>query len=254
MLDPFHQFVISPILKIKIGGLDLSFTNSSLAIMVTFLMITAVSLFGIKNQKLAPNRIQASFETIYILIADLVESNLGKAGKQYFPFVFSLFLFVLFGNIIGLIPGMFTFTSHIIVTFFLALTVILFVTVLGFILHGIKFFKLFVPEGVSKFLTPLLIFIELASYLIRPVSLALRLFVNMMAGHTLIKVFAGLAIVLADILTSISWGAYVSWVAYVTAIVANIGLTGLELVVAVLQAYIFAVLTCVYMKDAVHLH
>ncbi|MDR2782026.1 MAG: F0F1 ATP synthase subunit A [Holosporaceae bacterium] len=241
MLDPLHQFAVSPILNINVGGFDLSFTNSSLAVMVAFLMIATIFALGVRSRRLIPDRMQASVEVVYFVIADLIDSNVGRAGRKYFPLVFSVFLFVLFGNIVGLIPHMFTFTSHIVVTFSLALIVFIFVTVLGFVLHGIKFLKLFAPDGVPKFIMPLLIFVELVSYLIRPISLAIRLFANMMAGHTMIKVFAGLL------------GLFGSWLVPVIVPV-NMLMTGLELFVATLQAYIFAVLTCVYLNDAVHLH
>ncbi|MDR1235654.1 MAG: F0F1 ATP synthase subunit A [Holosporaceae bacterium] len=246
MLDPFHQFVVSPILKIKVGGLDLSFTNSSLSVAVAVAAMVAIFLFGIRDKKLVPDRFQALLEAAYMMVAGLVESYVGRAGKPYFPLLLSLFLFILFGNLIGLIPGMFAFTSHIAVTFSLALAVLVSITILGFVLHGMKFFKLFTPRGVPILLVPFLFFIELTSYSIRSVSLSIRLFINMMAGHTIMEVFAG------------SSGVFVSpiakCVAVIVAIGVNVFLTGLDLVVAVLQAYIFTTLACVYLNDAVHLH
>ncbi|MDR1334632.1 MAG: F0F1 ATP synthase subunit A [Holosporaceae bacterium] len=246
MLDPLHQFVISPILKIKVGSLDLSFTNSSFAVMVALFSVVAFLTFGARNKKLIPDRAQALLEKVYLLIIDLIDANIGKEGRQYFPFIFSVFLFVLFGNVIGLIPGMFTFTSHIIVTFALAMFVFIVVTVLGFMLHGIKFLGLFAPSGVPWFLMPLVILIELISYLMRPFSLAIRLFANMMAGHAVLKIFAGLIGVFPGA------GACITSLLIITPL--NVCLTGLELMVAILQAYIFALLTCVYLNDAVHLH
>jgi F-type H+-transporting ATPase subunit a len=240
MLDPLHQFVVSPLLKINIGGVDLSFTNSSLAVVITVMAISVVFVAGLRQRELIPGRFQAFVEIMYTLVADLVESNVGRAGQRYFPFVFSIFLFVLFGNLVGLVPYMFTFTSHIIATFTVAMVVFLFITVLGFCLHGWRFLSLFAPGGVPKFLLPLLIPVEMISYLTRPISLAVRLFANMMAGHTMMKVFAGFVAMIGV------WG--------VAPMAINVILTGFEVVVAILQAYIFTILTCVYLNDAVHLH
>jgi F-type H+-transporting ATPase subunit a len=240
MIDPLHQFVVSPIFKMNICGVDLSFTNSSLSVVVATFLITLVFLIGLKRGGLVPNRAQALVELSYKLVTDLVDANVGTKGRKYFPFVFSVFLFVLFGNLLGMIPHMFTFTSHIIVTFTLALIVFLFVTILGIILHGFHFFTLFMPKGLPKFLAPLLIPIELISYLSRPISLSVRLFANMMAGHTMMKVFAGFAAMLG--------------LFSVAPICINVILTGFEIAVAILQAYIFTILTCVYLNDAVHLH
>ena len=240
MLDPLHQFVISPLLRINIDGVDMSFTNSSLAVFATFIVMCAVSIVGLRKGELIPGRFQAFVEVLYTLVVDLVESNVGREGQRYFPFVFSIFLFVLFGNLVGLTPYMFTFTSHIIATFTVAMVVFLFITILGFCLHGMRFLNLFAPSGVPKFLLPLLIPVEIISYLLRPISLAVRLFANMMAGHTMMKVFAGFVSMIGV------WG--------VAPMVVNVILTGFEVVVAVLQAYIFTILTCVYLNDAVHLH
>ena len=240
MLDPLHQFVIQPIFKINIGDVDLSFTNSSLAVLVAVVSIYALFSTGIGEKRLVPNRLQALVELSYELVAGMIETNVGKKGLQYFPFVFSVFFFVLFGNLIGMIPYMFTYTSHIIVTFTLAMVVFLFVTILGFIKHGIKFFTIFAPKGLPAFLFPLLVPIEMISYLSRPVSLAVRLFANMMAGHTMMKVFAGFAAMLG--------------ILGFAPILVNVILTGFEIVIAMLQAYVFTILTCVYLNDAVHLH
>jgi F-type H+-transporting ATPase subunit a len=240
MLDPLHQFVIQPILNINIAGLDLSFTNSSLSILAVFIVMYTLFSIGIRNKRLIPDRMQAIGELSYSFIAGMIDGNVGSKGQKYFPFVFSIFFFVLLGNLLGMVPGMFTCTSHIIVTFTLATIVFLFVTILGFILHGLTFFTLFVPKGLPIYLAPLLIPIELISYLSRPVSLAIRLFANMMAGHTMMKVFAGFAAML---------GIY-----GIAPIAVNVILTGFEIVIAILQAYVFTILTCVYLNDAVHLH
>ncbi|MDR2723954.1 MAG: F0F1 ATP synthase subunit A [Holosporaceae bacterium] len=240
MLDPLHQFIVSPLLKINIRGMDLSFTNSSLAIFVALVVICVVFAICLRKKKLIPMRPQAFIELLYTLVADLIDTNVGIDGRHYFHFVFSVFLFVLFGNLVGLIPYMFTFTSHIIATFTIAMIVFLFITSLGIVLHGSSFLSLFAPRGVPKFLLPLLIPVEMISYLSRPVSLSIRLFANMMAGHTMMKVFAGFVAMIGAL--------------GILPILMNVILTGFEVVVAVLQAYIFTILTCVYLKDAVHLH
>ncbi|MDR0677184.1 MAG: F0F1 ATP synthase subunit A [Holosporaceae bacterium] len=240
MTDPLHQFVISPIVKINIGGIDLSFTNSSLSVIVAFLLTSVFLSLGLRKGKIIPGRMQAAVEMIYTLVTDLIDSNIGKKGIRYFPFVFSVFMFILLGNLVGMIPRMFTFTSHIIVTFSLAMVVFIFVTILGIVLHGLKFFTLFAPAGLPKFLLPVLVPIELISYLSRPISLSVRLFANMMAGHTMMKVFAGFT-------------AAIGFLGFLP-IAVNVVLTGFEIFIAVLQAYIFTILTCVYLNDAVNLH
>lgn len=240
MIDPLHQFAISPIFKINIAGLDLSFTNSSLSVLAAVILIFACFIVGLRGSKLIPNRMQALVEMSYNLVSELITGNVGTAGLKYFPFVFSIFFFVLLGNLLGMVPYMFTFTSHIIVTFALAMIVFLFVTILGIVLHRTHFFSLFVPKGAPIYLAPILVPIELISYLSRPVSLSVRLFANMMAGHTMMKVFAGFVAMLG--------------IFGIAPIAVNVILTGFEIVISVLQAYIFTVLTCVYLNDAVNLH
>lgn len=239
-MDPLHQFVISPIFKIDVGGLDLSFTNSSLAVTVVVFGLMLLFSLGLRQKSIVPSRLQSLLEMSYELVSGLISENIGKEGLRYFPFVFSVFLFILFGNLLGMIPYMFTFTSHIIVTFTLAMVVISFVTILGIVLHGAKFFSIFVPKGVPVYLSPFLVPIEIISYMSRPVSLAVRLFANMMAGHTMMKVFAGFALMMG--------------IGGIVPIIANVVLTGFEIVIATLQAYVFTILTCVYLNDAVHLH
>jgi F-type H+-transporting ATPase subunit a len=180
-------------------------------------------------------------ELSYEFVANLLRDTVGNEGRAYFPFVFTLFMFVLLGNLLGLVPYSFTFTSHIVVTFSLAIMIFIGVTILGFVKHGVRFFSFFVPPGVSVVLWPLMIPIELISYLSRPISLSVRLFANMTAGHTMLKVFAGFVV---------SLGVIGGWLplAFV------IALTGLELLIAFLQAYVFTILTCFYIKDALHLH
>lgn len=240
MIDPLHQFAISPVFKWSFCGVDLSFTNSSLAILVAVVLIFVLFACGLKKDGMIPSRLQAFIEMMYELVAGMITGNAGKAGLKYFPFVFSIFFFVLLGNLLGMVPYMFTFTSHIIVTFTLAMIVFLFVTILGIVLHGFHFFSLFMPKGVSIFLAPILIPVEMISYMSRPISLSVRLFANMMAGHTMMKVFAGFVAMLG--------------IFGVAPMAVNVVLTGFEVVISMLQAYIFTVLTCVYLSDAVHLH
>ena len=240
MIDPLHQFAISPVFKWSFCGIDLSFTNSSLAVLVAVALVFVLFACGLKKNGMIPSRLQAFIEMIYELVAGMITGNAGKAGLKYFPFVFSIFFFVLLGNLLGMVPYMFTFTSHIIVTFTLAMIVFLFVTILGIVLHGFHFFSLFMPKGVSIFLAPILIPVEMISYMSRPISLSVRLFANMMAGHTMMKVFAGFVAMLG--------------IFGVAPMAVNVVLTGFEVVISMLQAYIFTVLTCVYLNDAVHLH
>ncbi|MBO6055519.1 MAG: F0F1 ATP synthase subunit A [Alphaproteobacteria bacterium] len=240
MIDPLHQFAISPLAKFEVCGIDLSFTNSSLAVLVAVVLVFVLFACGLKKDGMIPSRLQAFIEMMYELVAGMITGNAGKAGLKYFPFVFSIFFFVLLGNLLGMVPYMFTFTSHIIVTFTLAMIVFLFVTILGIVLHGFHFFSLFMPKGVSIFLAPILIPVEMISYMSRPISLSVRLFANMMAGHTMMKVFAGFVAMLG--------------IFGVAPMAVNVVLTGFEVVISMLQAYIFTVLTCVYLNDAVHLH
>lgn len=240
MIDPLHQFVVSPLVKLELCGIDLSFTNSSLAVMAAVCLVYVLFACGLKKDGMVPNRLQAFIEMIYGLVSEMVTGNTGTAGLKYFPFVFSIFFFVLLGNLLGMVPYMFTFTSHIIVTFTLAMIVFLFVTILGIVLHGFRFFSLFMPKGVPLYLAPILIPVEIISYMSRPISLSVRLFANMMAGHTMMKVFAGFVTMLGAV--------------GIAPMAVNAILTGLEIVISILQAYIFTVLTCVYLNDAVNLH
>lgn len=237
---PLSQFEIKTLLPIRLGEADISFTNSSLMMVIALVLIMLFLMLGVRRRALVPGRWQSMVELSYEFIVGLLRETVGADGRRYFPFVFTLFMFVLFGNMLGMIPYSFTFTSHIAVTFAMAAVVFVGVTVLGFIRHGLHFFSFFVPPGVSILMWPLLIPIEIISYLSRPISLSVRLFANMLAGHTLLKVFAGFvpALGVAGILP----------LAFVSA------LTGLEIVIAFLQAYVFAILTCLYINDALHLH
>jgi F-type H+-transporting ATPase subunit a len=239
-IKPLEQFKIEPILPIHVGGWDLSFTNSALLMTIAVLLATALVVLGTRRAALVPGRMQSVAEMSYEFVADMVETNAGHGGMRYFPFVFTLFMFVLLGNVLGLVPYSFTFTSHIIVTFGLAITVFIGVTIIGIVKHGWHFLRLFVPAGVPVVLLLLLVPIELLSYCIRPFTLAIRLFANMLAGHTMLAIFAGFAasVPLFGILP----------------VGVDVLIYFLEILVAALQAYVFAILTCLYLRDALHLH
>ena len=237
--SPLEQFTIKRIFDLNLGGIDVSFTNSAAFMIVSIILIGSLMILGTRKKLLIPNRWQNLVEITYELVAKTVRDNIGDEGKKFFPFIFSLFIFILFCNGLGLIPYSFTVTSHIIVTFTFATLVLVGVTILGFFRHGLKFFSIFLPPGVPIFLAPLLIPIEIISYLSRPVSLSVRLAANMMAGHTMIKVFAGFVVAL---------GLYgIAPLLFLVAIYA------LETLIAFLQAYVFAVLTCLYLNDAIHM-
>jgi len=239
-LHPLEQFKIEPLIPIHIGGLDLSYTNSALFMTVTVVLITALLVLGTRRGALVPNRWQSVAEMSYEFVADMVETNAGHGAEPYFPFVFTLFMFVLFSNLLGLIPYSFTVTSQIIVTFALAAIVFIGVTIIGFVKHGAHFLRLFVPEGVPIVLLLLLVPIELLSYFIRPFTLSIRLFANMLAGHTMLAIFGGFA-------------ASVGLLA-ILPVALDVAIFALEVLVAALQAYVFAILTCLYLRDALHMH
>ena len=239
--SPMEQFKIEPLINLNIGGTDISYTNS--ALFMTFAVVLTLLLFwgATRQRTMVPGRLQAVAEMLYEFVASMVKENTGKEGMKYFPFVFTLFVFILFGNFLGLMPYGFTFTSHIIVTAAMALFIFVSVTVIGFARHGLHFFALFVPPGAPLGIAIILAPLEFFSYLIRPVSLSLRLFANMLAGHVLLKVLAGFII---------SLGAVFGLVPFL----AVFGVTFLEIMVAAIQAYVFALLTCIYLNDAIHLH
>jgi|TARA_B110000259_G_scaffold57356_1_gene67805 F-type H+-transporting ATPase subunit a len=240
--NPMQQFVVERIgPEIKIAGIDLSFTNSSLFMLFSALGICAVLFLGTKEKKLIPGKFQLLSEILYNFIAKMISDTAGSKAKPYFPFIFSLFMFVLFCNMFGMLPYSFTVTSHIIVTMVLAVFILIAVTIIGFLKHGFGYLKIFVPSGVPVILLPLITVIEVISYLSRPLSLSVRLFANMMAGHTMLKVFGGFVV---------SLGILGGWLP----LGFSVALTGLEVLVAFLQAYVFAILTCIYLNDALNLH
>ena len=224
----------------QVGDVDVSFTNSAAFMAIAVVTATMVIVLGMRRHALVPGRWQSIAELSYLFVANIVRDTVGSEGRGYFPFIFTLFLFVLAGNMLGMIPYGFTYTSHIIVTFTLAVAIFVGVTVIGFIKHGVHFFGFFLPPGTPLLMAPLAVPIEAISYFSRPISLSVRLFANMLAGHTLMKVFAGFVV-------SLGVFGFVPFL-FVFA------LTGLELLIAFLQAYVFTVLTCLYLNDALHLH
>ncbi len=238
--NPLAQFEIHDILPITVGGVDLSFTNSALWMAIAVALVYALVMLGARHGSMVPGRLQALIELSYEFIGDMVGSTVGKEGRRYFPFFFTLFMFVLFGNTLGLIPGGFTYTSHIVVTFSMAIFVLCAVTVIGIVRHGWHFFSLFAPGGCPIYVMPLLIPIELLSYAMRPVSLSLRLAINMTAGHIMLATFSGFIIALG--------------IFGFLPLALTVALFGLELAIAFLQAYVFTVLSCIYLQDTVHLH
>lgn len=243
--DPIHQFQISKWIPIEIGGMDFSFTNSSGFMVATVAAAGAFLFLTTSSRGLIPSRMQSVSEMSYEFVASMLRDAAGSHGMKFFPFVFSLFMFVLTANLLGLFPYFFTVTSHIIVTFALALLVIGTVIVYGFWKHGLGFLKLFVPSGVPGILIPLVVLIEVISFLSRPISLSVRLFANMLAGHITLKVFAGFV-------TSLSALGAVGVFGAVLPLIMTVAITALEFLVAFLQAYVFAVLTCMYLNDALH--
>ena len=238
-MSQFDVYRIGP--EIKVGAFDISFTNASLFMIISTVSILLVFNLGSKRNSVLPNKIQLLAELSYTFVAKMISDTAGSKAKPYFAFIFSLFMFVLFCNMFGMIPYTFTVTSHIIVTFILASFIFIGVTIIGFIKHGFGYLKLFVPSGVPAVLLPLIVVIEIISYLSRPISLSVRLFANMMAGHTMMKVFGGFVI---------SLGIVGGWLP----LSFSVALTGLEILVAFLQAYVFAILTCIYLNDALNLH
>ena len=240
MASPVEQFKLKPLVPIEIGGVDLSFTNSALFMALAVAAVAVFLIQSMRGRHLVLNRLQSMAELSYEFIANMVRENVGSDGRPYFPFIFALFMFILLGNLLGMVPYSYTFTSQIIVTFALAITVFIGVTLVAIVRHGVHFLTFFFPAGAPIYMAPLLIPIEILSYLSRPVSLSVRLFANMMAGHTMMKVFGGFVVALG--------------VFGVAPMVVLVALTGFEIMVAVLQAYVFTILTCIYLRDALHLH
>ena len=236
--SPLEQFTIQRIFEMKIGNIDISLTNSSVMMIAVLVILNVFLIYATKRKSVVPGRLQSIAEMSYEMIYSTTQSNLGNNGNRLFPLVYSLFMFILLCNMLGLIPYSFTVTSHIIVTFALAFGVFLLATIMGFVINGHKYLRLFLPKGVPVFLIPILVPIEIVSYISRPISLAVRLAANMMAGHTIIKVFAMFVVTLGV------WG--------IAPLLFIVVLYVLETLIAFLQAYVFAVLTCLYINDSFH--
>jgi F-type H+-transporting ATPase subunit a len=238
-IDALSQFELSPIVA--------GFTNSNLYMLIAGVAISALMLLGMQPRARVPGRLQGLAEVSYQFVHGLVDEQVGHEGRKFFPFVFTLFMFILFGNLMGMLPYAFTFTSHIAVTFTLALVVFILITAVALAIHGMKFFGYFFPEGAPVALAPIIIPVEIISYLSRVVSLSVRLFANMVAGHVMLKVFATFVVLLGSL-------GGIGVVGAIAPLALNVALVGFEFLVAFLQAYVFAILTCIYLHDAVHLH
>jgi F-type H+-transporting ATPase subunit a len=244
--DPIHQFQINKWFTIaKVGASEIAFTNSALFMVITAAGITFLMIGLTHSRALVPGRLQSLAEISYEFVADTLRNATGEAGMKFFPFVFTIFMFVLFANVVGLLPYSFTVTSHIVITAALALLVFFTVIVYGFWKNGLRFFKLFVPSGVPIYILPFVVMIEVLSFLSRPISHSVRLFANMLAGHITLKVFGGFVTMIAAV-------GIAGWFGAVLPLVMIVILTALELLVAFLQAYVFAILTCIYLNDAIH--
>ena len=245
-VDPIHQFQIIDLFPVvKIGQTEIAFTNSAAYIVVAVLVITLFLIGGTARRSLVPGRLQSAAELSYEFVANTIRSTAGTEGMRFFPFVFTLFMFILVVNLIGLIPYTFTVTTHIVITATLALSVFATVLVYGFWKNGLHFFNLFVPKGIPIYILPLIVFIEVLSFLSRPISHSVRLFANMLAGHITLKVFA-------SFITLLGGAGIFGMVGATLPLALVVALTALELLVAFLQAYVFAILTCIYLNDAIH--
>ncbi len=243
VVDPIHQFEITDI--VAFGDTGLGITNSALFMILTTGLIAGYLMLSTRRRAMVPNRFQLLSEMLYEFVAKMVTDSAGREGMKFFPFVFSLFMFILVANLFGMIPVFFTFTSHIIVTFALAMLVFIVVVIYGFLRNGAKFLKLFVPSGVPMYILPLVAVIEVISFLSRPISLSVRLFANVLAGHITLKVFAGFVVSMGGL-------GVLGWFGAVLPLGLTVGITALEFLVAVLQAYVFALLTSMYLNDAIH--
>ncbi|HEX5211907.1 MAG TPA: F0F1 ATP synthase subunit A [Pseudolabrys sp.] len=246
-MDPIEQFKIVNLFPVgTLGHTEIAFTNSAAFMLGAVVLLTLFLVVGSAGGKAVPTRLQSAAELTYEFVATMLRSTAGSEGMRFFPFVFTIFMFVLTLNMFGIIPYAFTVTSHIIVTAALALTVFFTVLIYGLIRHGFHFFNLFVPKGVPIYILPMIVFIEVLSFISRPISHSVRLFANMLAGHIALQVFAGFIILLGGALGAIGWAGGVFPFAMIVALFA------LEALVAFLQAYVFAILTCIYLNDAIH--
>jgi F-type H+-transporting ATPase subunit a len=241
MHNPLEQFAIRKLINISLFNVDISITNASCALFISTLFIILFFIFALKNKRIVPSRLQIAGEAIYGVIFDMTYQNIGTKGRKFTPFIFTLFLFIAGCNLFGMLPYSFTITSHIATTFILATIVFILTTIVGFTMHGMSFLSIFLPKGIPSWLAPLMIIIELFTYLAKPISLSLRLAANMMAGHILLKVIAGFVISLTIFFK-------------ILPIPMIMVLIGFEIFVSLFQAYIFSILACVYLNDAINLH
>jgi len=239
-VDPLHQFLISPIISLSVFGVNISFTNSSLFMVLSVLIIFVLFYLFMKTSDLLPGRLQMMLEVVFSFVHDTVKGSVGKEGMVHFPFILSIFLFILLGNLFGMIPFAFTFTSHIVVTFSLAMVVFFIALSVEISYKGVGFFSRFLPGGVPALMIPVIVPVEILSFVFRPISLSVRLFANMLAGHIILKIFAGCTVMMG-------------FLGFVP-LAFNVVFMGFECFVAVLQAYIFTVLSCAYLTDAMHSH
>ncbi len=246
MADPIHQFVIQPIIPLQVAGIDISYTNSALWMTIAVVLSVVLMTLSMRNKALVPGRVQVISESMYSFIGNMIRENTGVQGMQYFPLVFTLFVVVLMGNMLGMIPYSFTYTSHLAVTAGLAIAMFLMVVCIGIVRHGTHFFHLFLPPGVPLWLVPLIIPIEVVSFIARPITLSVRLFANMMAGHLMLKVFAGFSVAM------LSFGTAGVALGLLPALF-NTVLIVFEFLIAFLQAYVFTILTCIYLKDTIEI-
>jgi F-type H+-transporting ATPase subunit a len=245
-MDPIHQFEIKNFFVLtRIGGHDIAFTNSALYMVIALAVISALMIGATASRALVPGRMQSVAEISYEFVATTLRQSAGTEGMKFFPLVFTLFMFILAVNMLGLIPYAFTVTSHIVITISLAMLVFLTVIIYGFKKNGLKFFKLFVPSGIPIYILPLVTFIEVLSFISRPISHSVRLFANMLAGHITLKVFAAFV-------TMLGAAGFLGWIGAILPLGLTVALTALEFLVAFLQAYVFAILTCIYINDAIH--
>ncbi|MBI1301986.1 MAG: F0F1 ATP synthase subunit A [Alphaproteobacteria bacterium] len=247
MASPIEQFVIKTIAPLEFSGIDISFTNSALWMSLSAAVSVVFLLVATRHKALVPDRLQMCAEVFYEMIAKMVNENIGAKGRQYLPFIFALFMFILCGNVLGLFPKSFTFTSHLAVTGFLAIIVFFMVIGFGVYNHGLHFFSLFLPSGIPLWLAPFIIPLEIISFFVRPITLSVRLFANMMAGHIVLKVVIGFAVAAGSM-------GFAGSVLGLLPVLVNVGFLLFELLIAVIQAYVFAILSCVYLKDSVELH
>ncbi|MEM8833145.1 MAG: F0F1 ATP synthase subunit A [Pseudomonadota bacterium] len=246
MANPIKQFEINPLIELNAGNIDISYTNSSLWMTIAVVLSTVMLSIAMRHKAMVPGRMQAFAEMMYGFVANMIRENIGTKGRQYFPLIFTLFIVVLLGNMLGMIPYSFTYTSHILVTAALAFFIFFIVLLIGIFKHGFHFFSLFLPLGVPMWLMPLIIPIEIMSFLIRPVTLSVRLFANMIAGHIMLKVFAGFSV------SMFAAGGFLT-IAGIGPMLFNSVLIGFEILIAFLQAYVFAILSCIYLKDTVEI-